>query len=928
MGEVYKARDTRLNRIVAVKVVSRRFASDRDFRARFGREAHLVSRLNHPNICTLFDVGRQNDLDYLVIEYIEGESLARRLKEGPLAIAQALDVAVQAAHALAHAHQQRIIHRDIKPANVMVTKSGTVKVLDFGVAKVEEPADASRSGAALGTLAYMAPEQLRGEPVQPSTDVWSLGCLLQEMLTGARPFAGETDAALVADIFSGSPKPLPATIPPACRAVVEKALQKEPDRRYQSAAEFGAAVAGCLNEAPVPVVAARRARVVAIAVLALLALAVAGVMAVAFLQREERARWASEDALREITDLVEADQYSAAYATAERAEPYLRDNAALAALWPTIAVTLSMATDPEGADVYYKEYSDVDGDWHHLGKGPLKDVRLPRGTIRFRVEKEGYAPVYMARNVTGRITLEPVVLTAGSDDGLVRVPGGSLPVNLSGFNSDTLVPMEAYWIDRSEVTNRSFKEFVEAGGYTTDHHWNDLDARPSSFRDTTGRPGPATWINSSYPEGRADDPVGGVSWYEAAAYCAFRGRTLPTVFHWARAALAPREITAPLGPAIVPLSNFGGKGPAPVASHDGMGPYGTFDLAGNVREWTWNAASSGRRWILGGAWSDPSYMFSVPNSLPPDDRSPANGFRCMRTAEGAVPSALLDTLEVSSPDYRGARPVSDETFALFARQLAYIPLTGTADVVQRDVTSTGSVREQVSLDAGYNGERLTIQMFLPPDRKGPYQAVVYFPALNAFQSRASSRTYLAADYVVKSGRALVLPVFKGSFERWDSELDATGEEYLRAARQRLLHWRQDLGRTIDYLDARGDIVVDRVAFYGRSFGASMPLPLLALENRFRTAVFYSGGFTYRTLPPEMDAANYVSRVKIPVLMLSGRHDYVFPYDTSQRPLFELLGTPPSEKRHVVFDAGHDPLPRSQVIREIVAWLDKYLGPVS
>ncbi len=212
MGEVYKARDTRLARIVAVKVVSRRLASDPDFRARFDREAHLVSRLNHPNICTLFDVGRQDDLDYFVIEYIEGESLARRLKEGPIGLQQALDVAVQAAHALAHAHQQRIIHRDIKPANLMVTRSGTVKVLDFGVAKVQEPADASRSGAALGTLAYMAPEQLRGESVGPSTDVWSLGCLLQEMLTGSLPFAGETDAAVVANIFSGSPKPLPADV--------------------------------------------------------------------------------------------------------------------------------------------------------------------------------------------------------------------------------------------------------------------------------------------------------------------------------------------------------------------------------------------------------------------------------------------------------------------------------------------------------------------------------------------------------------------------------------------------------------------------------------------------------------------------------------------------------------------------------------------
>jgi dienelactone hydrolase len=930
MGEVYKARDTRLARVVAVKVVSRRLAADPDFRGRFDREAHLISRLNHPNICTLFDVGRHDGLDYLVIEFIEGDSLARRLKEGRLAPQQAIEITLQAAQALAHAHQLRIIHRDIKPANVMLTRSGAVKVLDFGLAKVQEPADASRSGVALGTLAYMAPEQLRGESARPATDVWSLGCLLYEMLSGARPFAGDTDAAMVANIVSGRPHPLDPTVPSALRAIIERALEKEPDRRYQSAAEFAEALARCPLSDPIDVPTSRRAPWVAIAAIVMLALAAVGTGATMLLRQGEEARWAREDAMGEVAAFVEADRYAEAYATATRAEPYLKDNAALAALWPTIAVSLSLTTDPEGAEVSYKEYAAVGDEWRHVGRTPLEAARLPRGTVRFKIEKEGYQPAFLARNLTGTLILEPVTLTPfGNTDQQVRVPGGSLPVNLSGFNSDSLVEMDAYWIDRAEVTNRAFKEFVDAGGYSSADYWRGLDAPLSTFRDTSGRPGPATWINSGYPEGRSDEPVGGVSWYEAAAYCAFRGAALPTVFHWARAALAPREITAPLGPAIVPLSNFGGKGPAPVATYQGMGPYGTFDLAGNVREWTWNAASGGRRWILGGAWSDPSYMFSVPNSLPPEDRTAANGFRCMRTDPGvSVPPRLLDMLEVSSPDYRGVRPVNDDTFALFARQLTYIPLAAAADVVQRETTSSGSIREQVSLDAGYDGERLTIQMFLPPDRKPPYQAVVYFPALNAFQSRAASRTYLAADYVVKSGRALVLPVYKGSFERWDNALDATGELYLRAARQRLLHWRQDLGRTLDHLASRGDILPDRIAFYGRSFGASMPLPLLALEERFRTALLYSGGFTYRTLPPEMDAVNYVSRVRIPVLMLSGRHDYVFPYDTSQRPLFELFGTPPADKRHLVFDAGHDPLPRSQVIREVLAWLDKYLGPVT
>ena len=926
MGEVYKARDTRLARTVAIKVLSGRFASDPDFRGRFEREAHLVSRLNHPNICTLYDIGRHGEVDYLVIEFIEGESLIQRLKSGPLPSDQALDIALQAAQALAHAHQQRIVHRDVKPANVMLTRSGAVKVLDFGVAKIQEPADAGRSGATLGTLAYMAPEQLRGEPSRPATDVWSLGCLLHEMLTGSRPFGGDTDAAIVANIVSGRPRPLDSGLHPAIQAVVARALEKDPSRRYPSAAEFADAVANCRSAVPVPLSSPRTRKWIAAGIAALVGFAAVVAVAATVLRQGERGRWAREDALGEIAGLVEADRYTEAYATAERAEPYLSEDPALAAVWPTIAVRLSLATEPDAADVYYREYAAMEGEWRHLGRTPITEARLPRGTMRFRIEKAGFEPIHLARNLTGTLTLENLKLRElDRTDGLVQVPGGNLPVNLSGFNSDTLVPMEAYSIDRVEVTNRAFKSFIDAGGYDDGEHWRRIEAPRASFRDTTGRPGPATWVNSSYPAGRSDDPVGGVSWYEAAAYCAFRGQALPTVFHWARAALAPREITAPLGPAIVPLSNFGGTGPAPVGSHQGIGPYGTFDLAGNVREWTWNAATASRRWILGGAWSDPSYMFSVPNSLPPEDRSPANGFRCMQAA--SVPAALLDLLEVSSPDYRGVRPVSDEAFAMFARQLAYIPLEGGVEPPQREVTSAGSIREQVSVDAGYDSERLTIQVFLPQDGKPPYQAVVYFPALNAFQSRAASRTYLAADYVVKSGRALVLPVFKGSFERWDNELDATGEQYLRAARQRLLDWRQDLGRTIDYLNMRGDIAMDRLAFYGRSFGASMPLPLLALENRFRTGIFYSGGFTYRTLPPEMDAVNYVSRVRIPVLMLSGRHDYVFPYDTSQRPLFELFGTPPSEKRHVVFDAGHDPLPRSQVIREILAWLDKYLGPV-
>jgi dienelactone hydrolase len=278
---------------------------------------------------------------------------------------------------------------------------------------------------------------------------------------------------------------------------------------------------------------------------------------------------------------------------------------------------------------------------------------------------------------------------------------------------------------------------------------------------------------------------------------------------------------------------------------------------------------------------------------------------------------------MEAPDYRGAHPVSAEVYDVFLKQFAYVPSAAGAQVEARETLPTGSLRERVTLDAGYDNEHFVTYIFLPPGGTPPYQAVLYFPALNAFQARTASDTFYPADYVVKSGRALVMPVYKGSFERWDPALGLVGEEYFRAARLRLVQWRQDVGRTLDYLATRKDIDMSRVAYYGRSFGASMPLPLLALEQRFKAAILYSAGFSsYRRLPAETDAVNYVARVKIPVLMLTGRHDYVFPFETSQKPLFDLLGTPAANKRHVVFDAGHDPLPRSQVVREILQWLER------
>jgi serine/threonine protein kinase len=246
MGEVYKARDTRLDRIVAIKVLREHLASDPNRRARFDREARAISKLNDPNICTLFDVGHDHDIDYLVVECLDGQTLADRLKKGALAIEQALSIAIDIAAALNAAHRAGIIHRDLKPANVMLTKRGA-KLLDFGIARMPNAAaltSASTQGtlttdrALVGTVQYMAPEQLEGRDADARSDVFAFGCVLYEMLTGGRAFPGESQSHVIAAILERKPAPVQTLQPAVSSAldrIVAKCLAKSPDDRWQTA---------------------------------------------------------------------------------------------------------------------------------------------------------------------------------------------------------------------------------------------------------------------------------------------------------------------------------------------------------------------------------------------------------------------------------------------------------------------------------------------------------------------------------------------------------------------------------------------------------------------------------------------------------------------------------------------------------------------
>jgi Tol biopolymer transport system component len=278
MGEVYRARDTRLDRIVAIKVLPTHLADRPELRERFEREARTIASLNHPHICTLHDIGKQDGIDFLVMEYLEGETLAQRLQKGALPIQQVLQYAIEISDALDKAHRKGVTHRDLKPGNIMLTKSGT-KLLDFGLAKLKQeatPANVSLSdlptandpltaqGTIVGTLQYMAPEQLEGKEVDARADIFSFGGVVYEMATGKRAFEGKTQASLIAKILEIDPPPIsslqPMT-PPALDRVVKKCLAKEPDDRWHAAKdlcdELKWIAAGSSPVAPAPTISAK-----------------------------------------------------------------------------------------------------------------------------------------------------------------------------------------------------------------------------------------------------------------------------------------------------------------------------------------------------------------------------------------------------------------------------------------------------------------------------------------------------------------------------------------------------------------------------------------------------------------------------------------------------------------------------------------------
>jgi cephalosporin-C deacetylase-like acetyl esterase len=360
-------------------------------------------------------------------------------------------------------------------------------------------------------------------------------------------------------------------------------------------------------------------------------------------------------------------------------------------------------------------------------------------------------------------------------------------------------------------------------------------------------------------------------------------------------------------------------------------------MAGNVKEWCWNTTdeSVDRRFIPGGAWSDPTHMFTDRSARSPWDRSSVNGFRCVRYPDGK--QKVLDLLFrpialYSGRDYSKETPVSAETFRSWLRELYSYDRTVPNTVLEEvDESSDYWRREKVTFDAAYARERVIAYLFLPKGVKPPYQALVYFPGAGAHRDQTfgnlPQRPF--TEFVIMSGRALLFPVYKGMFERRIVSMPGRFGRRPIARRNHVIQMSKDLMRSIDYLETRTDIDHEKIAYYGMSSGARLGSIILAVEGRIKIGLLLLGGFSQYKKHPAVDEINFAPRVKVPVLMINGRDDTIFPVQRSQKPMFELLGTSEHHKEHKIYPGGHDLLGlfSRQIRGDVLGWLDRYLGPV-
>ena len=933
MGEVWVAYDHDLEREVAIKVLRDGAGESSDRVRRFVQEAKAASALSHPNVAHVYEIGTHGDLRYIVMEIVAGETLRARIARGPLPIDDALNIALQITAALAAAHKAGIIHRDIKPENVIIRPDGYAKVLDFGLAKLREinPNDPSTvvktaTGIAMGTIGYMAPEQFTSSDVTAAADVYSLGVVVYEMVHGRR---------------AGDSGPRASGLGPRLlHDVIQRATAREPEKRYPSAVEMLAD----LQRVPRQTIAGAAAvgggaGKWIVAAIVIVAIVVGGV----WFGLRAKKRKDTQQGIKTAEQLVAQRKYPEAYEAVSGAMAIVPDDDRLRDLMTKITQKVSIASDPPGATVYLQRFKGPDTRVR-AGTTPLTIPRLVRADYLVTVEKDGYAPA------TRPLSIAPIWL--GEADAS-RMPGtlqiklleskkvppkmvfvAGETYRLQGWYraSDRAVDLRDFFIDRYEVSNRNFEEFVRAGGYRQTQA-SGLGPRASDFSrfvDTTGLPGPRSWMGGAPPAGRENHPVTDVTWYEAAAFCAWSGKKLPTVYQWERAGRYPGTRGAftnypwgfvAEGVDVTERANFLAKGTVPVDSMPfGMSTWGAQHMAGNVTEWVRNAKPPGYA-ARGGSWNDATYAFGRTAAFPAFYSSPTLGFRCVKEIVPGDAGEFPLSESGFVPVYHA---VDDRTYEELRKRYDYTPAPLNARVIET-IEAPDWKREKIAFDVA--GKTVIAYLFLPRGFKPPFQ-VIHFAAAGDVESGLRSLSKSIESRLpahLRSGRAIFSVATEGTIDRPRltpfQEPDSRSSEYVDFIVERVT----ELRRGLDYMVTRPEIDRSRIAFEAHSAGTFAGVILVAVEKRYRSVLFVGSGIH---APEVSDAAaanriNFLPHITAPKLMLQGKYDESSPLTSDFEPLYRLLREP---KRVVLYEGPHVP-PAELYFRESQKWLDETLGRV-
>jgi formylglycine-generating enzyme required for sulfatase activity len=972
-------------------------AIDPNANKRFLREAQAAASLEHPHICSTHEIGEERGLSYIVMQFIEGETLADRIKKEPLGAQDTLGIGVQIADALCEAHGHGIIHRDIKPANIIITAQNQVQVLDFGLAKkiLFDPADSesslktflSQPGLIMGTVSYMSPEQVRGQDADPRSDLWSLGVVLYETLTGKTPFPGATSVEKLAAVLYHEPEL--QDVPEEISCILKKALQKQPDERFQTAAEMMAELKRQKQEldfeeqlkmhvsiAPAdPLLSEKVSRMLGEHSHREIALSgkrlvkkfrwvqaiLAGLITLAliaggwYLWKFWRVMQAQEN-LRKVEELAKEEKNFEAYDLARQVELVLPEDKKLAELLPTISDSLSVTTEPSAAKVYLRRFQpDAKGNFparELIGETPIKDRRIARGQYILQVEKDGYAPFegsvsgIIPRVGGSFIASPPLNLTVSllenekMPPGMVFVPGSEYSLVNWSRPTETKVRLNNYFIDKYEVSNQDFKEFISAGGYIKKEYWKypirkedktlNWDEGMQSFKDKTGLPGPRSWTDQNFPAGQADHPVTDITWYEAAAYAAFRGKKLPTVFQWEKAArdgaFDPRYNALPWGfikqgETTDRRANFRGTGTTPVTDMEfGMSPFGCYNMAGNVSEWCANQSPQGFV-TSGGAWNDLAYSFGDYGEYPGIYSSNRIGFRCALDWQGTQSDQGGEMLPPAvTPDYK---PSSDADFKVWLTHYSYDKTALNAKVTE--TVETNDWRRETITFAGEDGSQAAAYLYLPKNYAKPLQVVQYVPAGDVVRGirPLTDSVEMFLTPLIKSGRAVFTVVLRGYIGRPFPPNYSPPDNSTVEFRKQMVNWITDLRRGVDYLETRDDLDTQRLTFLGISNGANLGLLLTAVETRYKYSVFVSAGLEPQVKGwiAETNYINFASQSRQTKLLVNGLYDETFPYNIDFKPLLKLMREP---KKPVTYYGGH--IPTVEFFSTTVnSWLNETLG---